>query len=203
MTSLETTIAGLSVIYAALGVLLLGECLLTRLPWLVKAAAIVLVSGFYVAGFNGTRGLLGWSSDEKMPDNFKLLWVRVVEPSVVNGERGVVHMWVEALDKDDVPSGTPRGYKVPYTPKMAMKAAAALKATAAGHPQAGHTGSADADSLGGGAAGAALEPKSGEAGGQGDITAAGAREHVAPNVDDVSFSNLPSPHLPAKEEAPQ
>jgi hypothetical protein len=44
MMSLTTEILGLSIAYALLGVLLLTACLFTRVPWPLKAAAIVLTS---------------------------------------------------------------------------------------------------------------------------------------------------------------
>ena len=74
MSNLTDVIIWLSIAYALLGVLLLVVCVFARIPWPVKAAAIVLTSAFYVVSFFATRGLLGWSSTDPLPPKFKLFW---------------------------------------------------------------------------------------------------------------------------------
>ena len=80
----------------------------------MKAALIVLTSAFYVVSFFATRGLLGWSSTDPLPPKFKLLSARIVEPHSLEGDPGAIHLWVEALDDDNFPSGVPRAYRLPY-----------------------------------------------------------------------------------------
>ena len=130
MTSLTTIILGLSIAYTVLGVLLLGACVYTRLPLAVKAGAILVTSAFYVVSFFGTRALLGWSSVDPLPAHFKLLGARIVEPHSLAGDPGAIHLWVEALDDDNRPSGVPRAYRLPYTAKLAEKTEAAVQASA-------------------------------------------------------------------------
>jgi hypothetical protein len=137
MTSLTTQILGLSIAYALLGVLLLAACLFTRLPWSLKAAAIVVTSAFYIVSFYATRGLLGWSSIDPLPPQFKLLHARIVEPHSLAGDPGAIYLWIEAIDDDNRPSGVPRAYRLPYDAKLAEKAEAAVKASANGSPQGG------------------------------------------------------------------
>src|SRR5580658_4493607 len=139
MTSLTTEILGLSIAYALLGVLLLTACLFTRVPWPLKAVAIVLTSIFYVVSFYAGRGLLGWSSVDPLPPRFKLLHARIVEPHSLAGDPGVIHLWIEAIDDDNRPSGVPRAYRLPYNAKLAERAEAAIKASANGKPQGGRT----------------------------------------------------------------
>ncbi len=100
--SLQTSIIGLSLGYVLLGLLLLLAVVRTRLPWPVKAGAVAVTSAFYVLVFFRTQGLLGWSADDPLPPNFQLLWVRSVEPNIAQGEPGAIHMWVEALDDDNL-----------------------------------------------------------------------------------------------------
>jgi hypothetical protein len=100
MTSLNTIILGLSIAYALIGVLLLGACIDSRLPLLVKASVILVTSAFYIVSFFGTRALLGWSSVDPLPAHFKLLGARIVEPHSLAGDPGAIHLWVEALDDD-------------------------------------------------------------------------------------------------------
>jgi hypothetical protein len=139
MTSLTTDIVGLSIAYAVIGVLLLAACLFTRLPWPLKAGAIIITSAFYVVSFHATRGLLGWSSVDPLPAHFKLLQARIVEPHSLAGDPGAIHLWVEEIDDDNRPSGVPRAYRLPYNARLAEKAEAAIKASADGKPQGGRT----------------------------------------------------------------
>jgi hypothetical protein len=88
----------------------------------------------------GTRALLGWSSVDPLPAHFKLLGARIVEPHSRAGDPGAIHLWVEALDDDNRPSGVPRAYRLPYSAKLAEKTEAAVQASAEGKPQeGGHT----------------------------------------------------------------
>ena len=103
MSSLQSTVLCLSIAYAALGVLLLATCLLTRLPWQVKAAAIVVTSTFYVVSFVATRSLLGWSSDDPLPPRFKLLSARIVEPHTRADDPGSIYLWVEVNRREQLP----------------------------------------------------------------------------------------------------
>ena len=139
MTSLTIDILCIAVSYALLGVLLLTACLFTRLPWPLKAMGIVLTSAFYVVSFFATRGLLGWSSIDPLPPRFKLLHARIVEPHSLAADSGAIHLWIEAIDEENRPSGVPRAFRLPYDAKLAEKAEAAVKASANGSPQGGRT----------------------------------------------------------------
>lgn len=138
--SLASDIVWLSIAYALLGVLLLIICVFARIPWPVKAGLVVLTSSFYVIGFFAARGLLGWSSPDPLPAKFKLLDARIIEPHSLDSEPdGVIHLWVEALDDDNFPSGVPRAYRLPYNVQLAERTEAAVKASAEGKPQGGRT----------------------------------------------------------------
>ena len=99
----------------------------------------MLTSAFYVVSFFATRGLLGWSSTDPLPPKFKLLGARIVEPHSLEGDPGAIHLWVEALDGDNFPSGVPRAYRLPYDVHLAEKTEAAVRASADGKPQGGRT----------------------------------------------------------------
>ena len=58
MSSLQTVILTLAISYAVIGALLLLVLVRARLPWPVKAAAVIVTSAFYVVSFSATRGLL-------------------------------------------------------------------------------------------------------------------------------------------------
>jgi hypothetical protein len=139
VSTLTDVIIWLSIAYALLGILLLVVCVFAKVPWPVKASLIVVTSAFYAVSFFATRGLLGWSSTDPLPAKFRLLGARIVEPHSLEGDPGAIHLWVEAVDNDNYPSGVPRAYRVPYNAHLAEKTEAAVRASANGVPQGGRT----------------------------------------------------------------
>jgi hypothetical protein len=205
MTSLTTEILGLSIAYALLGVLLLTACLFTRLPWALKAAGIVLTSMFYVVSFYAARGLLGWSSVDPLPPRFKLLHARIVEPHSLAGDPGAIHLWIEAIDDDNRPSGVPRAYRLPYNAKLAEQAEAAIKASANGKPQGGRTADVGTGEGGEGQITAReVTPSSITTTGGGDPSTGGPLDPGIAHEESriIVFSPLPPPRMPLKD-APQ
>jgi hypothetical protein len=126
----------LAVAYALIGALLLVVLVYARLPWPLKAVAVVLTSSFYIASFLGMRGLLGWASVDHLPGSFKLLQARIVEPHSLEGDPGAIYLWVEALDEGNRPSGVPRAYRIPYSDRLADKTDKAQSEIAAGRKAA-------------------------------------------------------------------
>jgi hypothetical protein len=202
VSNLTDVIIWLSIAYALLGVLLLVVCVFARIPWPVKAAAIVLTSAFYVVSFFATRGLLGWSSTDPLPPKFKLLGARIVEPHSLEGDPGTIHLWVEALDDDNFPSGVPRAYRLPYDAHLAERTEAAVRASANGVPQGGRT--ADfGNGQGGNAQATAREatPSTIITTGGGDPSSGGP---IDPQLDQqqnqaVNFTPLAPPRMPPKD----
>jgi hypothetical protein len=202
VTSLASDIILLSIAYALLGVLLLVICVFAKVPWPVKAGLIVLTSAFYVVSFFATRGLLGWSSTDPLPPKFKLLGARIVEPHSLKGDPGAIHLWIEALDDDNYPSGVPRAYRLPYDVHLAERTEAAIKASASGVPQGGRT--ADfGNGQGGNAEATAREatPSTITTTGGGDPASGGP---IDPSFDHqenqaISFTPLPPPRAPPKD----
>ena len=123
--------------YTVLGVVLLVMGLRSNYRWWIKGAAVVVTSAFFVVAFYKTRSLLGWPGVEPLPAKFQLLWVRVLEPSRAYQEPGAIYLWVEALDENNVPSGTPRAHKLKYTAPLADKAEKAKEQIIAGNQQQG------------------------------------------------------------------
>jgi len=202
MTSLTTIILGVSAGYVLLGALLLVACTYSRLPLAVKAGAVVITSAFYVASFFATRGLLGWSSTDPLPAHFKLLSARIVEPHSVAGDPGTIHLWVEALDDDNRPSGVPRAYRLPYTAKLAERTEAAVKASADGRPQGGRTADFGTGAGGEGQATAReVTPSSITTTGGGDPQSGGPLDPgvARDQSHSIVFSPLPPPRMPPKD----
>jgi hypothetical protein len=200
VSNFQSVIIALSIGYALIGALLLIVLVYARLPWPLKATAIVVTSAFYVVSFIGARGLLGWASSDRLPVSFKLLQARIVDPRTVEGDPGSVYLWIEALDDDNRPSGVPRAFRLPYSDKLAERTHEAAKQLAAGHPQGGRA--ADFGSGEGGTIDAAREyilPKtiletSGGDPSTGDFKAAKEAGYG------VSFTPLLPPRMPPKDE---
>jgi hypothetical protein len=83
------------------------------------------------------EGLTGWSAPGPLPSQFQLLWARIVEPNPLDRDPGAVHIWVEALDAANLPSGQPRAHRLPYSAALASKVTAARDEIMKGHPQGG------------------------------------------------------------------
>jgi len=140
---MTSTVVAISLGYAALAVLLLGLGLEARLRWWIKAGAIVVTCAFMIVVFYATNGLLGWPARGALPARFQLLWSRVVEPDVRTGDAGAVFLWVEETDENNVPSGLPKSYRLPYSRALADRSNAARDEIIAGHPQQGLAGDLD------------------------------------------------------------
>jgi hypothetical protein len=134
---MTSTVLAISAAYVVMAVVLLSMGLTSRFGWVVKALTIVVVSVFFVEVFFATRGLLGWPAEVGLPPKFQLLWARVVEPDVKLAEAGAVYLWIEELDANNVPSGTPRSYRLPYTRPLADKTSKARDEIVLGNAQEG------------------------------------------------------------------
>src|SRR5580700_4817497 len=134
---MTTTVIAISAAYVVLGVLLLSVGLTSPLRWWIKAAAIVVTSLFFVEVFFSTKSLLGWPGTGRLPARFQLLWTRVVEPDPKSHDAGAIFLWVEEVDDNNVPTGTPRSYRLPYTKPLADKSLKARDEIMSGNPQEG------------------------------------------------------------------
>ena len=103
----------LVLMYALLAFLLLCLCLATRWHWGLKAAMVLLVSGFYVFGQQTLLGISGWPSDDALPKRFVLLAAVFDEPSPARDHPGAIYIWVNPM-KDNAPLAMPRVHRLPY-----------------------------------------------------------------------------------------
>jgi len=134
---MTATVLAIAAAYMAIGVLLLAIGLTSRFAWWIKAAAIIVTSVFFIEVFFATKGLLGWPGGGRLPARFQLLWSRVVEPEAKTGDRGAVFLWVEEVDENNVPSGIPRAYRLPYSRPLADRSIRARDEIMSGNPQEG------------------------------------------------------------------
>jgi hypothetical protein len=183
----------LAVAYVGLGALVAWSLLSARAPALFKGLVVVALSAFYIAAFSGLRALPGYASEERLPARFKLLGIRVVEPKTIPGDPGSIYMWVEPMDENEVLSGAPRAFRLPYTEKRADNMINAIKRSNEGHPQEGRTGAGkeDADWLG---------PNAGMTVEEGMSLNGKQPANDAMNDDGVEFTPMLAPRLPAKDD---
>jgi len=190
------TLLAISAAYVVLSVVVLSMGLTSRFAWWVKASAIVVTSGFFVEVFFASKGLLGWPASGALPPKFQLLWTRVVEPDVKAGNRGAIYLWVEEVDANNVPSGLPRSYRLPYSVKLADRTMKARDEIMAGNPQEGLAEDvAEGDPT---SADASAKPNQQADGG---ITSTGGKVELEGPIDQiprVEFRPMSNPLLPPK-----
>jgi hypothetical protein len=185
----------ISAAYVVVAVLLLGIGLTARLAWWVKATAIVVTSAFFVEAFFATNSLLGWPGSGQLPPKFELLWTRVVEPDPKISEPGAVYLWVEEVDANNVPSGVPRSFRLPYSRPLADRSSKARDEIMAGNPQEGTAEDMTAEDSQAEAKAAATLPN-----GMGATPGAAKIEmtDALRNAQHVEFRDMGAPLLPPK-----
>jgi len=190
------TLLAISAAYVVLSLVVLSMGLTSRFAWWVKASTIVVSSGFFVEVFFASKGLLGWPASGALPPKFQLLWTRVVEPDVKAGNRGAIYLWVEEVDGNNVPSGLPRSYQLPYSVKLADRTLKARDEIMAGNPQEGLAEDvAEGDPS---SADASAKPNQQADGG---ITSTGGKVELEGPIDQVprvEFRPMSNPLLPPK-----
>jgi hypothetical protein len=184
-------LAGIVASYLGIAVLLLSLNLASRWHWGVKAAAIAVTVGFFGISYVSMSGLIGWPSEARMPEHFQLHWATVAEPDKLNGLPGSIYLWVEALDEANLPAGTPRAFRVPYSRDLADRIARAKERIEQGKDQAGTArdfevpeAEPDEDRRLAGA-----PPREGEPGSTGDPTA------FIQHTPSIEFQDMPPPPL--------
>ena len=190
------TLLAISAAYVVLAVVVLSMGLTSRFAWWVKAGAIVVSSVFFVEVFFASKGLLGWPAAGALPPKFQLLWTRVVEPDPKLGSRGAIFLWVEEIDSNNVPSGLPRSYRLPYSVKLADRTLKARDEIMAGHPQEGL-----AEELIEGEQTGASAPQQANQQPDGGATSTGGRielDAVLEQIPRVEFRPMSNPLLPPK-----
>src|SRR6195256_6888838 len=131
------TILAISAAYVVLSVILLAMGLTSRFAWWIKASAIIVSTAFFIEVFFATKSLLGWPGTGALPPRFQLLWTRVVEPDPKLANPGAIYLWVEEVDTNNIPSGLPRSYRLPYSLKLAERSLKARDEIMSGDPQEG------------------------------------------------------------------
>lgn len=133
----QADVVGILLSYAALGTMLLVVLARSGISRHIACLTVVAMSAFYIATFYWISGLLGWPAPLAVPDRFKVIATRVREPDLVHQRPGAVHLWLEALDEHNIPSGEPRAYVLPYSAELASRVGVAQAEINKGNAQGG------------------------------------------------------------------
>lgn len=164
----------LCALYVGLGLLALYLLIGTRLPWLLRAVIVVLVSGSYFASWTLWQDLAGWPARAVLPERFLFHAATVIEPDEEKAEPGAIHVWATALT-DEGPQDKPRAYRVAYLKSTHAQIQEAEARMRNGLPQIGKR---------------RLAP-------DGGFTVAGVMKRQE-EEQQFDLGNLPSPALPEK-----
>ena len=188
-------LVGIAASYVAIAVLLLSLNLASRWHWGIKAMAIAITTIFFGVSYVSIAGLIGWPSEARMPEHFQLHWATVIEPDKLMGLPGSIFLWVEGLDENNIPAGTPRAFRVPYSRELADRIGRAKERIEQGTDQVGTAreldvpeGQPDEDRRLAG-----VPPRRGEPGSTGDPTA------FVQHIPSIDFEDMPPPMLPPKQ----
>jgi hypothetical protein len=184
-------LVGIAASYVAIAVLLLSLNLASRWHWGIKVMAIAITTVFFGVSYVSIAGLIGWPSEARMPEHFQLHWATVIEPDKLIGLPGSIFLWVEGLDENNIPAGTPRAFRVPYSRELADRIGRAKERIEQGTDQVGTAreldvpeGQPDEDRRLAGA-----PPRRDEPGSTGDPTA------FVQHIPSIDFEDMPPPVL--------
>ncbi len=121
----STAVLGVVLAYAATAVLLLSLNITSLWRWPVKATAIVVTGGLFVGTYFAVDAMMGWPSQDRLPDRASFLASRIVEPDNFTGAPGVIYVWLQPIDAKNLPIGEPRAYKLGFDRGVAKDVVAA------------------------------------------------------------------------------
>lgn len=139
---MSVVVFGLVFCFLILAVLLLSLNLYTSFHWSIKAAAVVVVSAFYILGYQSLMALLGWPTNQPLPEEFRLVGVQIYEPDKITLAEGAIYLWVASMS-ENVGQSTPRAYRLDYEENLHQKLVRARVKDKGGMPQMGKLVSSD------------------------------------------------------------
>ena len=122
--------------YAILAFLLVLFNLRTTFHWIIKSLMIIVTTTFCVLTYDSFKNLIGWPSNDNLPDRFRLVAAQIYEPNALINSEGSIFLWI--TDMNDLAGlSTPRSYSVRYNKEVHEKISKALVSLKNGVPQMG------------------------------------------------------------------
>ena len=122
--------------YIILAFLLLLFNLRTNFHWMIKSTMIVLTTLFYILTYDSFKNLIGWPSNDPLPDRFRLVAAQIYEPNALLNSEGSIFLWI--TDMDDLAGlSTPRSHSLKYNKEVHERVSKALVSLKNGVPQMG------------------------------------------------------------------
>jgi len=170
--------------------------------WLVKALVISFVLYFCISIDFSLENLLGWPSDQSLPEKFQVHWIEIKEPNKKTKELGCIYVWATNSSKFYKKDGwddwrkvfmsfqsydprEPRAYRLSYSKEDHKKAQRAVELIKGGNKVGGGNGKGKGKGKGKGGKG---DGDGGKKNGGGSLSRNGG----------VYFEKLPPSRLPDK-----
>ena len=128
----------LTLAYVGVAALLLNLNLAAPRRGAIKVAAIALVTALYVGAWHGHKALLGWPSDDALPERFRLHYATVEDPDKASRTPGTIYLWVSSLD-GPAALREPRAHRITWDAETARAVLDALAEVERGVAMEGST----------------------------------------------------------------
>ena len=97
---------------------------------------IIITTIFCVLTYDSFKNLIGWPSNDNLPDRFRLVAAQIYEPNALINSEGNIYLWI--TDMNDLAGlSTPRSYSLKYNKEVHEKISKALVSLKNGIPQMG------------------------------------------------------------------
>ena len=97
---------------------------------------IIITTIFCVLTYDSFKNLVGWPSNDNLPDRFRLVAAQIYEPNALINSEGNIYLWI--TDMNDLAGlSTPRSYSLKYNKEVHEKISKALVSLKNGIPQMG------------------------------------------------------------------
>jgi hypothetical protein len=191
----------------ALGFVLIATLILwfiigSKGHWGSKAAMILLSLYFCLSVGFSVSDFMGWPTEEKLPEKFRVYWLVIDEPDPKVGDGGSIYVWLQPNSTTEITRDSwddylisfydgdsePRAYRLPYTRELHKKTQQALD-TLMGGGSVGGTSEGEGNGEGNGDEGEGEGKKDQGGHGEGSLSRDGG----------LMFHDLPPTKLPDKD----
>ena len=126
----------LCALYVGVALMVVYLVIGSRLPLVLRAGLVLLVSVSFFASWLLWRDVAGWPARAELPDNFLFHAATIVEPDPEKQQPGSIYVWATELT-DEGPAPMPRAYRVSYLKSTHAQVQEAEARMRNGNPQVG------------------------------------------------------------------